>query len=323
MNAAKKEELVITRVINAPKKLVFEAFTQAEHLQHWWGPAGLKLEVIHLDVRANGKFHYKIITPDGHAMYGIFNYKEVKAPERIVFTSAFADEKGNAIKAPFDGAFPLEILNEWTFTEIKGITTLTLKGNPFGASEEEIKAYTSFHSNMNEGFGKTFDQLDRYISEKIKLQQQLQKHKGARVSTYLNFPGNTEEAFNFYKSVFGGEFGGGGLQRFEDIPANADHPPLSDEIKKMILHAELEILGGHVLMATDAPASMGFTLNTGNNMHINLEPDTRKETKRLYDALSKGGNVTMELKDMFWGAYYGSCTDKYGINWMFNCNEAK
>lgn len=76
-------------------------------------------------------------------------------------------------------------------------------------------------------------------------------------------------------------------------------------------------------MATDAPESMGFTVTPGNNMHISLEPDTRTETKRLFDELSKGGNVTMPLDDMFWGAYFGSCTDKYGINWMFNCTEAK
>ena len=76
-------------------------------------------------------------------------------------------------------------------------------------------------------------------------------------------------------------------------------------------------------MATDAPESMGFTLTTGNNMHINLEPETRVETKRLFDALSKDGKVTMELMDMFFGAYYGSCTDKFGINWMFHCTEKK
>jgi PhnB protein len=74
-------------------------------------------------------------------------------------------------------------------------------------------------------------------------------------------------------------------------------------------------------MATDAPESMGFKIKQGDNMHINLEPETKKETKRLYNALSAGGKITMELQDMFWGAYYGSCTDKYGINWMFNCSE--
>ncbi|MES2617093.1 MAG: VOC family protein [Bacteroidota bacterium] len=143
----------------------------------------------------------------------------------------------------------------------------------------------------------------------------------ARVSTYLNFPRHTEEAFNFYKSIFGGEFGGTGIARFGDMPAGDGMPPLAEVDKNLIMHIELAITGGHCIMGTDAPESMGFTVNPGNNIHINIEPDTKAETKRLYDALSVGGNVTMELQDMFWGAYFGSCTDKYGINWMFNCTE--
>ena len=142
-----------------------------------------------------------------------------------------------------------------------------------------------------------------------------------RTSTYLNFPGNTEEAFNFYKTVFGAEFSGDGIHRFGAAPQPEGMPPLSEADKNLILHIELPITGGHILMATDAPASMGFTVTQGNNMHINLEPDTKAETKRLYDALADGGNITMPLQDMFWGAYFGSCTDKYGINWMFNCTE--
>ena len=143
----------------------------------------------------------------------------------------------------------------------------------------------------------------------------------ARVSTYLNFPRNTEEVFNYYKSVFGGEFSGGGVARFKDIPLMEGMPPISDYDKDLIMHIELPILGGYVIMGTDAPESMGFKVEPGNNVHINLEPDTRAETKRLFDALSKGGKVTMELQDVFWGAYYGSCTDKYGVQWMFNCNS--
>ena len=87
------------------------------------------------------------------------------------------------------------------------------------------------------------------------------------------------------------------------------------------MHVELAITAGHKLMGTDAPESMGFKLNKGNNTHINLGPDTRKDTKKLFDALSKGGVITMELQDMFWGDYFGSCVDKFGINWMFNCSE--
>ncbi|HMY68421.1 MAG TPA: hypothetical protein PL163_17360, partial [Leptospiraceae bacterium] len=96
----------------------------------------------------------------------------------------------------------------------------------------------------------------------------------ARVSTYLNFSRNTEEAFLFYKSVFGGEFSGGGVARFGDFPPPAGAPPLADADKNLIMHIELPILGGHVIMGTDAPESMGFKLNQGNNVYINLEPDT-------------------------------------------------
>jgi len=143
----------------------------------------------------------------------------------------------------------------------------------------------------------------------------------ARVSTYLNFPRNTEEAFKFYQLVFGGEFTGGGIARFSDIPPMDGTPPLDEADKNLIMHIELLIMENHILMGTDAPETMGFNVNFGNNMHINIETDTREETKRLFDALSAGGNITMDLQDMFWGAYYGSCTDKFGVQWMFNCSQ--
>jgi len=143
----------------------------------------------------------------------------------------------------------------------------------------------------------------------------------ARVSTYLNFSRNTEDAFNFYKSVFGGEFTGGGITRLGDDFESEDATEIAEDDKKLVMHVELPITGGHVLMGTDAPESMGFNLNSGNNIHIMLEPDSRNETSRLFSALSEGGKVTMELREMFWGAYYGTCTDKFGVQWMFNCNE--
>ncbi|RZM11404.1 MAG: VOC family protein [Pedobacter sp.] len=143
----------------------------------------------------------------------------------------------------------------------------------------------------------------------------------ASVSTYLNFPGNTEEAFNFYKSVFGGEFFGDGIMRMGTVPCTEGQPPLPEEDKDKVMYVELRILGVHSLMGTDATESMGFTVNFGNNSSINLQPDTRKETKELFEKLSAGGKVTMELQDMFWGDYFGSCFDKFGVQWMFNCNE--
>jgi len=141
----------------------------------------------------------------------------------------------------------------------------------------------------------------------------------ARTSTYLNFPRSTEEAFNYYKSVFGGEFSGGGVARFGDFPPPEGAPQLAEGDKNLIMHIELPITGGHILMGTDAPESMGFKINQGNNVYIMLETDTRIETQQLFEALSAGGEVEMELQDMFWGAYYGSLTDKFGIKWMFNC----
>lgn len=143
----------------------------------------------------------------------------------------------------------------------------------------------------------------------------------ASTSTYLNFPNQTEEAFTFYRSIFGGDFEGG-IHRFGDIPPSDDMPPIADEDKNLVMHIALPILGGHMLMGTDAPASMGFSVIVGNNVHISLHPDTRTQTDELFNKLAAGGKVTMPLQDMFWGAYYGSCTDKYGIQWMFNC-EAK
>jgi len=144
----------------------------------------------------------------------------------------------------------------------------------------------------------------------------------ASVSTYLNFQGNTEEAFNYYKSVFGGEFSGNGIMRYGDIPPMPDMPT-PEEDKNKVMHVELRILGSHSLMGTDACESMGQKVNFGNNMYINLQPDTRKETDELFKKLSAGGKVEMELADMFWGDYFGSCVDKFGVQWMFNCQEKK
>jgi PhnB protein len=141
----------------------------------------------------------------------------------------------------------------------------------------------------------------------------------AKVSTYLNFPRNTEEAFNFYKSVFGTEFIGD-IYRMSSVPIQENQLPLNEGDKNLVMHVALPILGGHVIMGTDAPESMGLKVNFGNNIYINLEPDTKEEVDRLFTALSAGGKVGMEPKDMFWGAYYASCTDKFGIQWMFNCN---
>ncbi len=140
----------------------------------------------------------------------------------------------------------------------------------------------------------------------------------ARVSTYLNFAGNTEEAFRFYQSAFKTEFVTP-FMRFKDSPPCPGSPPLSEAQGNLVMHVALPLLGEHVLMGTDSPETMGFKLNQGNNVYINLEPDTRAETDRLFAALAAGGAVEQALQEMFWGAYWGCLTDRFGIRWMFNC----
>ena len=140
-----------------------------------------------------------------------------------------------------------------------------------------------------------------------------------KVSIYLNFPRNTEAAFNFYKSVFGTELLEGGFMRFRDIPPAEGMPPIAEEDLNLVMHCTLPILEGFHLMGSDAPESMGHKVITGNNVIINLMPDTREETRRIFKSLSEDGVVEQELTEMIWGDYYGSLTDKFGIRWMFNC----
>lgn len=142
----------------------------------------------------------------------------------------------------------------------------------------------------------------------------------ASTSIYLNFSRNTEEAFNFYRSVFQTEFSCP-ISRMGDAPAAPGQPPLSDADKQLVMYVALPLMGGVELMGTDAPETMGFKLNPGNNVYINLQPDTRAEADRLFNALSESGKIDMPLSDMFWGAYFGSVIDKFGVQWMVNCES--
>jgi PhnB protein len=138
------------------------------------------------------------------------------------------------------------------------------------------------------------------------------------VSTYLNFERETEEAFAFYRSVFGTEYVGPPM-RFGDLPAGEGAPPIPEEDRNLIMNIALPIVGGHILMGTDCPESMGMTVTRGNNVFICLDPPTRAEAERLFAALTDGGEVQMALADQFWGDYFGSLIDRFGIHWMINC----
>ncbi len=137
------------------------------------------------------------------------------------------------------------------------------------------------------------------------------------MNPYLNFNGNAEEAFNLYKSVFGGDFAT--VMRFKDNPQCGD---ISEADKLLIMHIALPIDGGGMLMASDAVESLGQNLKVGNNVYISLSPETREEADRLFAGLSEGGKVEMAMSDMFWG-YFGCFADKFGVKWMLNVGSEK
>lgn len=136
------------------------------------------------------------------------------------------------------------------------------------------------------------------------------------VNIYLNFMGQTEAAFNRYRDVFGGELN---LQRMGDVPPDPNGPQLTEAEKNLVMHVELPIIDGTVLMGTDMLESMGHELRLGNNMTISLQYEDLAETRRVFDALSEGATEVMPLTPMFWGAHWGTFQDEFGVRWMFNC----
>lgn len=138
------------------------------------------------------------------------------------------------------------------------------------------------------------------------------------INPYLNFMGNTEEAFNFYKAVFGGEFIL--FQRFRDVPGGEK---MKESDQEKIMHISLKLGKDNVLMGTDALESMGQSLSPGNNFYISVSPESEKEAEELFAKLSAGGKITMPLDKAFWGAYFGMLIDKYGIQWMINFMPVK
>ncbi len=139
------------------------------------------------------------------------------------------------------------------------------------------------------------------------------------INPYLHFNGNAEEAFKFYKSVFGGEFTT--FQRFKDVPSEV---PSQESESDKIMHVALPISKESILMGSDVPGSIPAVV-FGNNFSISVQPSSEEETTKIFNALAAGGTVTMPLEKAFWGAYFGMCIDKFGINWMVNyeLNQAK
>jgi len=159
-----EREFTITRVFNAPRDLVWKAYTEAERLMQWWGPKGVTMRVAKMDLRPGGRFHYCYQMPDGNEMWGVFDYREVVAPERLVFTNAFSDAEGTIVRASFSAEWPLEILNTQIFAEHESKTTITMRAVPYKATAAEHKIFEGAFASLQQGIKGTLDQLEAYLA---------------------------------------------------------------------------------------------------------------------------------------------------------------
>ncbi|WP_054024835.1 SRPBCC family protein [Bacillus sp. FJAT-28004] len=157
------KKIEITRTFNAPRELVFKAFTESEHLLNWWGPKGWAFDIRKFDLRPGGVFHYRQTSPDGTQMWVKFVYSEVNSPEKLVYTSSFSDEEGNTVRAPFDANWPLEFSVTFTFTEHDDKTILSMIGEAVSPTAEESKTLEESQEMVYEGYEVTFDQLADYL----------------------------------------------------------------------------------------------------------------------------------------------------------------
>lgn len=159
------QEFVISRVFDAPRELVWKAFTEPQRMKEWWGPKGVTITRSEMDLRPGGCYHYAMRTPDGNTMWGKFVYREITPPSRMVFVSSFSDEAGGVTRHPMAPTWPLEMLSIFSFEEEGGKTRFTVRWSPLNASEEERAAFAAGHASMQQGWGGTLDKLAAFLAK--------------------------------------------------------------------------------------------------------------------------------------------------------------
>ena len=162
--ADSKLPFVLTRTFDAPRALVWDAFTKAEHLKHWMGPPGSKLSHVEVDLKPGGVFHYGMAMPNGQTMWGKWTFKEIVPPEKLVVVVSFSDANKGVSRHPMAPNWPLETMSTTTFTEANGKTTIRLEWRAINASEEERDVFDSSHASMTGGWNGTMDALAAYLA---------------------------------------------------------------------------------------------------------------------------------------------------------------
>jgi uncharacterized protein YndB with AHSA1/START domain len=163
--ASSATEFVLNRTFDASREDVWNAFTQPEHLKHWWGAPGGRIEIARHELKPGGLFHYSMKFPDGRLMWARFIFREVVAPERLVWLNGFSDQHGGLTPNPWVPNFPLETLNTVTLAEEDGQTLLTITVAPFNAREEEAAVLAGGIASMKAGFGASFNLLSKYLAQ--------------------------------------------------------------------------------------------------------------------------------------------------------------
>jgi uncharacterized protein YndB with AHSA1/START domain len=159
-------DFVISRVFDAPRDLVWKAFTDPERMKHWWGPKGFTVIASKMDLRPGGTYHYGMKAPDGSAMWGKFKYREIEPPQRLVFINSFSDEAGGTTRHPMAPTWPLEMLSTFTFEELPGgKTKFTIRWAAHNATADEQKTFDAGHDGMRMGWGGTMEQLEAYLAK--------------------------------------------------------------------------------------------------------------------------------------------------------------
>ena len=302
------QDFILTRTFDAPRDLVFDAWTKAEHLKRWFGPKGVTIPECSLDLRPGGVFHYCMQMPDGSRMWGKWIFREITRPEWLVCVVSFSDEAGGETRHPFAADWPMHTLSTVTFAEQGGKTVVTVAWRPLDATEAERRAFAAGRSGMQQGWGGTMDQLTAYLATLV------QQERTMLINPYLtSFKGNCREAFEFYAKVLGGKIAM--MMTLGESPMAQGAPP---EAHGTIIHARL-MVGDMVLMGSDA---MGEAPEEPKGFSVSLVMHDPAEAERIFAAFAEGGTVRMALAETFWATRFGMVTDRFGTPWMVNCEKA-
>lgn len=308
-----ENEILISRFFEAPREMVWKAWTEPDLVKAWWGPKGYSIPVCKINLKLGGEYHLCMHSPEGQNFWSKGTYLEVVKNEKLVMTDSFSDEEGNILPASaygMSGDWPSELLISVTFDDYEDKTRIVIRH--VGTPEGEMTDLTE------KGWKESIDKLSVLIEEENKkLSVQNSASTKLDINPYLNFPGNAEEAFTFYKSVFGGEFIM--IMRYRETPDGEKFPP---ELQDKIMHIAMPLgKNGNILMATDVIEPIGQKIINGNNFYISISAGSKAEADRIFNRLSEGGAVEMAMNTTFWGSYFGMFRDKFGVQWMISSSN--